>query len=440
MNIDIPSAVSGILSTIEQHGFEAYTVGGCVRDTLYGIVPHDWDICTNAAPEQVKACFPADTKIIETGIRHGTITIRMDHQSYEVTTFRVDGAYSDHRHPKEVKFVHSLKEDLSRRDFTVNAMAYHPQKGLIDHFNGYEDLKRKCIRCVGDPNLRFQEDALRIMRALRFAATYDFTIAHDTQQALYQNKNLLCTISVERLNIEFCKLLCGIAAASILNEYAAVFCTFIPELKPMIGLERPYHNLDVWQHTIKSVANTPSDLILRLTMLFHDIAKPDAYRQDETHIGHFYDHAQKSAAMSESILTRLRFDKETISEVKELILYHGIPLESESKSLKHWLNKIGASRLRKLIEIQRADTLGISHQAERLKQLDTISLAIDEIIQQKQCFSLKNLAINGSDLIQIGMQEGTQIGATLHHLMNLVIEEKLPNERHALLNAIMNWK
>ncbi|MEG0900144.1 MAG: HD domain-containing protein [Oscillospiraceae bacterium] len=442
MNINIPNSVSSIISSLEKNGFEAYIVGGCVRDSLLGLEPNDWDICTNAKPEQVKLCFSDNVKIIETGIKHGTVTVIIEHQPYEVTTYRVDGDYSDNRHPNEVKFVSNIKEDLSRRDFTINAMAYSSSTGLIDYFNGRNDLDKKLISCVGNSDKRFVEDALRIMRALRFASTYGFVIANSTQISLKQNKELLTNISAERINIELCKLLCGKGAEYILSNYAEILCVFIPEIKDIINFQQhnPYHNLDVWQHTIKSIVSIPQEVVLRLTMLFHDIGKPLSYKSDEQGIGHFYCHAQYSSDIATKILKRLKFDNDTILQVNKLILYHDADIQPQNSHIKHWLNKIGEQSLRQLIQVKQADIMAqnIEYRDSRLAKLKEVTNCIDYVIEQQQCFSLNDLAVNGNDLIDAGVPQGLQIGIILNKLMDKVIDEQVVNEKSELLKLISN--
>jgi len=319
MIVELPKEVKKIIKSLEDSAYEAYIVGGSLRDILMGKAPHDWDIATSAIPEQVMACFPTQ-RIITTGLKHGTVTIMQGGIGYEVTTFRIDSDYSDNRHPDEVSFTPSLKEDLSRRDFTINAMAYNPASGLIDLFNGLADLANRQINCVGVPERRFQEDSLRMMRALRFAAVLDFQIGESTAFAIHQHKSLLQNISAERINFELCGLLCGKNVENILRQYADVIAVFIPEIKIMwnFAQNNRYHYLDVWEHTIKAVAVVNADLILRLVMLFHDIAKPECYTEDEAGNGHFYGHPKVSSNMAKTIMKRLKFDNKTSKTVSDL--------------------------------------------------------------------------------------------------------------------------
>jgi len=468
MNIHIPNEVKFIIDTLEENGFEAYVVGGCVRDAVLGNVPDDWDICTSALPEQTASCFEG-YHIFETGLQHGTITLRLNHKSFEITTYRVDGTYSDNRRPDNVEFTRDLKNDLSRRDFTINAMAYNPRVGIVDYFDGTSDLQERIIRCVGDADTRFQEDALRIMRALRFASALSpaflstpghkrtdplcrpehkrtdplcpselpgFSIEKSTSDAIIRNKELLNNIAVERIAVELNKLIVGTNVGEILLSYTPVFEVIIPELSDMVGFNQnsSYHHLDVWGHTVESVINAPKDVALRLTMLFHDIAKPQCYTEVDS-VGHFYGHPQVSSDMAREILNRLKYDNDTIKTVTTLILYHNTDFHPSPKHIKRWLNKIGEEKLRQLIDIIKADSLAKSEyrREAQLLQLEEVLLVLDEIIEEQQCFSLKDLAVDGRDLIAIGITEGTEIGTTLKKLLELVINEDIENEKDALL-------
>ena len=440
MLINIPSGAVYIIDSLEKSGFEAYVVGGCVRDSLLGKNPNDWDICTNATPLQIKSCFDKSVKIIDTGIQHGTITVLIGKNSYEVTTYRIDGEYSDNRHPDEVKFTNSLKEDLSRRDFTINSMAYNYRVGLVDYFYGKNDLDSKRIRCVGDPDERFNEDALRILRALRFSSVYGFEIVESVRESILFYKDLLKNVSKERINVELCKMLCGKNIMRILSKYSDVLCVFIPEISNTINFKQrnPYHNLDVWGHTLKSVSIIENNTILRLTMLLHDIAKPTCYSIDSKGIGHFYDHWVIGSVMAEDILRRLKFDNNTINQVKELILYHSAEIVPSNRTVKRFLNKIGEDRLRQLIKVMTADVKSQSRQYRysRLRDLTKVEECIDEIIRENQCFRLKDLNINGKDLIDFGIPEGVEIGNILNKLMKMVIGDEIKNEKELLLDFV----
>lgn len=439
MTINIPQSASKIISILEQNGYEAFVVGGCVRDSIMGNNPHDWDICTSALPDQIIQCFD-EFHIIETGLQHGTITIMINHEAYEVTTFRIDGEYLDNRHPEQVKFVSSLKDDLSRRDFTINAIAYSHSTGIMDYYDGLSDINKQLIRCVGYPDERFNEDALRIMRALRFASVLKFSIADSVNLSIHKNKELLKKISVERINSELCKLLLGSGVEAIFSNYKDIISVIIPEICPMFGFNQntPYHYLDVWNHTIQTVTHAPQDIVIRLTMFFHDIAKPMCYTQDESGIGHFYGHPKHSADMAFKIMKRLKFNNEILYRVKDLIFYHDVNLLPRNKHVKRWLNKIGEEKLRQLLQVKRADTMGQTKRiiAERLRQLDAVENCINNIIEQCQCFSLKDLAVNGNDLITAGVPKGVQVGITLNKLMYMVIDEQIENNKTKLLEAI----
>lgn len=435
MNIKIPDEAQFIISTLEANGYEAYVVGGCVRDSLMDNEPKDWDICTPAIPEQTMKCFEG-YHIVETGLQHGTITLVLNHKPFEITTYRIDGTYSDNRHPDKVEFVSDLKEDLSRRDFTINAMAYNPRNGIADFFGGVKDLNDGIIRCVGEADKRFHEDSLRIMRALRFASVLGFSIDKDTSKAMNDNRKLLGNIAVERIATELNKLILGDDVSGILLRHLPVISEVIPELIPTIGFEQnsPYHCYDVINHTLFSVDAAPRNNSIRLTMLFHDIAKPKCYTDVEG-VGHFYGHPQASSDMAKEILQRLKYDNATIETVTQLILYHDADIQPRRKHIKRWLNKIGEVRLRQLIEVKKSDAMAqiAEHCVKKLALLNDVLEVLDEVIAQQQCFSLKDLAVNGRDLITAGFNQGEEIGKILNTLLNLVIEEKIDNDKELLL-------
>ena len=436
MIISLPDDVQYIISKFEDNGFEAYAVGGCVRDSLMGNKPKDWDVCTSALPEQMMVVFENE-RIIETGLKHGTITILLNDLLYECTTYRVDGKYTDNRHPDEVKFVDVLKRDLARRDFTINAMAYNPKTGIVDYYTGQQDLVNEKIKCVGNPNKRFKEDALRIMRALRFASEIGFAIDNDTAQAMIDNKGLLQNISVERIAAELDRFILGKNTDVLMMNHHEIFTEVISELTPTIHFEQntPYHCYDVFTHTIESVKNAPPDVKIKLTMLLHDIGKPRCYTEDENGDGHFYGHAAVSAEMAEQILRRLKYDNDTIDTVKKLILYHDAEVQASNKNIKRWLNRIGVERLRQLLQVKRADAMAQAPEHGKQKQilLEKVNVMLDDILEQQQCFSLKDLSVNGRDMIKLGIVDGKQIGTTLSKLMDMVIDEELENEREILL-------
>lgn len=439
---DLPAGAAFIINRLNEHGHQAYVVGGCVRDSLLGIAPKDWDICTSAMPEEMQAIF-RDQHVVETGLKHGTLTVVLDHVPYEVTTFRVDGEYTDHRHPDEVVFVKDVKEDLARRDFTVNAMAYHPETGLVDAFGGQEDLAAGIIRCVGEAERRFDEDALRILRALRFASTYCFAIEEKTAAAVHSLKATLAGVAAERIRVELGKLLCGKGAGEILRQYHDVIGQVIPQVKPMVGFEQhtPYHKYDVWEHTIRAVEAVPPTEVLRLTMLLHDSGKPAAFTMDENGVGHAYGHHKISAEIADEVLTALRVDNATHQRVLLLVEHHDWPLSTERTLLKRRLHKFGEEALWQLIEVQRADAMGKGTvtKAEVEERIGDIRAALAELIASQPCVTLKDLAVRGGDLMAVGMK-GKAIGACLDYLLTEVMAERLENQRDVLLEAAAQWK
>ena len=437
MIIKIPKNAKYIMDVLKNSGFEAYVVGGCVRDSILGKTPKDWDICTSALPEQIMSSFQ-NHQIIETGLKHGTVTIVLDKEPYEVTTYRIDGVYSDNRRPDRVAFTSSLIEDLSRRDFTINAMAFNEDAGLQDPFGGLDDIEAERIQCVGDSDKRFQEDSLRIMRAVRFASQLSFGIEAETQQAMARNKSLLHNISVERIRAELDKILCGDGVVLSLTEYHQIIGEAIPEILPMVGFEQknPYHIYDVWMHTVSAIRNTRDDLILRLTMFFHDIGKPDCFFMDRDGIGHFYGHEEKSAKIAHAVMKRLKYDNRTIEDVVLLVKSHDIKFTVNSKFAKKMLNKMGEEKLQMLTEVRIADVTAQSsaNREVRIRKVLDFRAVIKEVLSQKQCFSLTDLAVNGRDLISIGMNPGHALGVMLQKLMDMVIEEEIDNVKILLLS------
>lgn len=436
IEIKIPQEVQLILNILTAQGYEAYVVGGCVRDSLLGQKPQDWDICTSALPQEVKKAFN-NFPVLETGLKHGTVTVMIEHELYEVTTYRIEGKYSDNRHPDKVEFIKNLEQDLARRDFTINAMAYNPKSGLVDCFNGLADLRNKIIRCVGKAEERFLEDGLRILRALRFASAYDFKIDKNTEEAIEAKKGLLSKIAVERIQVELNKLLCGPGVKRVLHQFAEVLAVIIPEILPMLGFgqNNPHHIYDLWTHTIESVAQVPQQKVLRLTMLFHDLGKPDCYTVDKKGIGHYYGHSIISAEKAEDILQRLKYDRATINTVFTLVAKHDLDLLPQKKYLKPLLNKIGVENFRLLLEVQKADNKAKHPEAkiECLEKIREIEGLLEEIIRQEECFTLKDLAINGQDLLKLGIKQGPEVGTILNFLLQQVIEERVGNSKEELL-------
>lgn len=445
--IIIPLYIEELLECLYSNGYEGYLVGGCVRDILSGKEPYDYDLATNATPLQMKKCF-GDYRVIETGIKHGTLTVVSEGNNVEITTYRIEEGYSDNRHPDNVVFTRSLKEDLSRRDFTVNAMAYSETEGLVDYFDGVGDLKSNVLRAVGDPQKRFTEDALRILRALRFASALDFTIEEETEKALKDCKNELCNISAERIRDELLKLLTGDNVHHVLMEYADVLSVVIPEITPCVGFDQQnkYHKYDVWEHIAVSVSIAPKNEILRLTMLLHDIAKPQCFTIDEKGQGHFKGHEKLSAIVAGDILKRLKFDNKTIDLVCLLIsLHYFVPVvkadgQPSEKQIKRLMNKTGKDAFFMLLDVQRADN-GAKHQfcKERMPVLDKMQIKAEEIIKNHNCFSLKDLSVDGNDLKELGLS-GREIGQSLDFLLNKVIDEEIPNNKQELINCLFDNK
>lgn len=450
----LPSHVIKALELIEKfpsrgvpHGggvaFEGYLIGGCVRDFLLCKTPADYDITTNAAPEQILKIFKGFTAI-ETGKKFGCITVIIDNQKVEISTYRADGAYTDKRRPDSVRFSNTLKEDVSRRDFTVNAMAYNPKTGVIDYYGGQEDLKNKLIRCVGNPEARFEEDGLRILRALRFASVLGFDIHAGTKAAMYAKKQNLNILSAERVFSELKKIICGQSAEKILTEYHEILSVILPEIAPVFNFEQnnKYHIYDVYTHTVKVIANIENTPVLRLAALFHDIGKPHCYTEDKNGVGHFYGHDKISCEIADRILRRLKADNKTRLQILTLIKFHDYNLKADKISVKKLLNKIGEENFDLLLLLKRADIKAQNPEfSERLKQLDCISGLKKEVIENKECYLMKDLKINGNDLINLGLNDNTKIGETLEKMLEFVISGKLENNYKALKNfALQNIK
>lgn len=441
----IPEHVSFIIHKLEEAGFEAYAVGGCVRDTLLGRVPGDWDITTSALPEQVKQIF---RRTIDTGIEHGTVTVMMGKDGYEVTTYRVDGDYQDGRHPSSVTFTPSLIEDLKRRDFTINAMAYRPGEGIVDCFDGMSDLENKIIRCVGDPEERFREDALRMLRAVRFSAQLGFSIEEKTKAAIKKLAGNLRLISQERIQVELIKLLTSPHPDYIRVAYeTGITAIVLPEFDRIMETEQhnPFHTMSVGEHTIAALLVIEPDPILRLTMLLHDTGKPDCKSVDPRGNTHFYQHPAVSAEIAHTVLRRLKLDNHTIDDVTTLVRYHDslrdcvntgteMPVVRK-KAIRRLVCKIGRERFPLLMKVNYADNMAKSDLARRLilPCLEIIQEAFDEIIAADDCLSLKELAINGRDLMDMGLKPGKDIGRILSACLELVLEDPEKNEREKLL-------
>lgn len=431
---NLPSSVEFALTSLEKAGFEAYIVGGCVRDILGGETPSDYDITTSAEPEETKKVFVGE-KIIETGLKHGTVTLLKDKMPLEITTYRIDGDYIDNRRPDSVIFTKTLTEDLARRDFTVNAMAYAPNAGVIDAFGGKEDLKNKIIRCVGDADRRFKEDALRIMRAIRFASVLGFDIEENTKKSILKNKNLLKNISAERIATELLKLLCGKNAKNIIIEYIDVLEVILPEICKMKGFNQknPHHIFDLLTHTAVAVESVPAEAPLRLAMLLHDCGKPEAFTTDKKGVGHFYGHPKISEEKAKAALSRLKLDNATTNSALALIKYHDAQIEPTEKSVKRALNKYTPEVFFKLLDVKKADNLAQNPKYNRINELETLKALATEIINKNDCFSVKHLAVNGNDLLKLGIPAGKKIGKTLEILLDAVISGKVQNQKESLL-------
>ena len=427
-----------ICSVLEENGYKAYAVGGCVRDTIMGICPHDVDITTSAPPDAVKSIF--DSKgynVIETGIKHGTVTVIIDHEPFEITTMRLEDGYNDGRHPDSVSFVKDIESDLSRRDFTMNAIAYsYSDNSITDAYNGFSDIKNGTIRCVGDPMIRFEEDALRILRAMRFASKFGFTIEENTRNAMIAKKERLQNISAERIYKELCEILCGNHAGDVIYEYADVISVFIPEIEICRGFNQhsKYHVYDVLAHICKVIDCTPPVLHLRMTAFFHDVGKPQTFSLGSDGEGHFYSHAHKSTEICARALTALRADNKTKERVLFLVKHHDTPLPVERADIKKRINKIGEDNFFDLITICEADCKGQAPSVHyRLSMLEGIRNTAQSIIDEGECLSLSKLAINGRDLISLGAREGKEIGKILSQLLDLVLTGEVSNDKERLL-------
>lgn len=435
MTMDMPKNVDTAINLLQSAGFEAYAVGGCVRDSLLGKTPNDWDITTSAKPEDMKSVF-ADFHCIDTGIKHGTVTVVIDGEPLEITTFRLDGEYEDNRHPKSVTFTSDLGADLGRRDFTVNAMAYSKKTGTVDLFGGENDLKNKIIRCVGDPDRRFNEDALRILRALRFASALDFEIEEKTAQSLLKNRALLGNISEERIAKELLKLVCGKGAKRILTDFAPVLFEILPELQPMYknSHDNPHHCYDIYEHTLIAVESIDPEPTLRFAMLLHDCGKPAVKKFDENGVAHFYGHQRISAEISAQILARLKVSNKFRDEILFLVSNHDRwELYENTEKMPRYLSKFGLDGVLKLLKVMRADVLAQSPEYRyRLDQIADAEKIAKNLAVQKPCLSLRELQINGRTLMDIGIPQGRKLGAVLAQLLDEVIDGVTKNTQEAL--------
>ena len=457
MSENIPAGVMKALRMLHGAGFEAYLVGGCIRSLLLQTAPKDYDITTSAEPDQVLRVFQA-YQTVETGLQHGTVMVVIDDWPLEITTYRVDGPYTDSRRPDLVHFTRSLREDLARRDFTINAMAWSPFSGpsaagsaaagasrpfspdqVIDPFDGRRDLTARLIRCVGDPVRRFREDALRILRALRFAATLDFQLDERTADAIRGQKAALAKVANERISAEFGALLCGGRAGNVLRDYLDVVAVFLPELLPLKGFDQhnPHHHLDLLTHVLQVVDAVPPEPALRLSALLHDIGKPGAQTRDEAGISHYYGHQQAGALISRIILERLRWDKNTINQVIHLVRHHDSLPDATLASVRRWLSRHTAETARAMLILKKADILAQSPalNAAKLAHLRQIELLTAQVTAGADCYTLQALAVDGHDLLELGCSRGPLIGRILQELLGAVIDGQVPNERQALLAA-----
>ena len=439
MKIQLPEKVKVMIQTLEAAGYEAYAVGGCVRDSVLGRIPADWDITTSALPEQVKELFH---RTIDTGIEHGTVTVMMDKEGFEVTTYRIDGEYRDHRHPEQVNFTGELKEDLRRRDFTINAMAYNDRCGMVDAFGGIEDLKHGVIRCVGVARERFEEDALRILRAVRFAAQLGFEIEKETADAARALAGNLKNISAERIQTELVKLLVSPHPEMLRTAYElGITRVVLPEFDVMMETPQhhPHHMYSVGEHTLKALEFTDPEKVLRLSVLFHDFGKPQT-RTTVDGVDHFHGHANVSAQETVRIMRRLKFDNATMDQVKRIVLYHDARPQPDERQIRRLLHRAGEDIFPGLFQVMGADILAQSEyrKMEKLVNLERVHQVYDEILKRKDCISLKNLQVTGKDLIAAGMEPGKKIGEILNQMLEDVLETPEHNEREYLLKTYGN--
>ncbi len=433
--IKLPQQAQQAIEMLNNAGYEAWVVGGSVRNSLMGLKVSDMDITTNALPQQTAKVFE-NFHIVETGLKHGTITVMIDHTPLEITTYRTETGYSDNRHPDRVEFTTSLKDDCARRDFTINAICYNPQQGLVDFYGGVDDINNKIIRCVGNADERFREDGLRIMRRLRFASVLGFKIEENTKSAIFNNKDLLKNISVERIYTELAKLLCGKNIKHILMEYTDVLAVIIPEIIPLKGFDQKNHHhiYDVLEHTAVAVESCPPVPQLRLAALLHDFGKPSTFTIDENGVGHFYGHGEASYQISKNILKRLKVSNDDYNLISRLVKYHDTFIQPEEKAVRRALNKHGAEFVKMLLKLKRADNAGQNlKDYNRKAEYDNLEKIIDAVIRQQQCFSLKQLAVNGNDLAGIGITPSPLTGRILKRLLDMVIEGEIANDKQLLL-------
>ena len=437
-HFNIPQDAKNIIAKLNQAEKQALLVGGCVRDHLLGLSPNDYDVASNALPCEVIEIFKGHT-VIPTGLKHGTVTIITDIGPIEITTFRRDGLYTNNRRPTNVEFASEFKDDAPRRDFTINAMGYDPQNGVYDYFGGMDDLNNKIIRCVGDANVRFNEDALRILRAIRFSSQLGFSIEAKTEEAIFTNKHLLANISPERISTEFIKLLCGDNALNVLCKYHSVIEVFIPEIAPMVGFDQHnfHHIYDIWIHTAHTVKNSLKTPAARLTAFFHDIGKPQTFSLSDDGIGHFYGHSAAGCEIASNVLKRLKFDNFTHDRVLTLIKYHDLQIPEDESIIKKHLSKFSPEVFFELLDIFRADNLSIAPEfQDRQNHYNNLEGIARKILQEKPCLKVKDLAINGNDLMSLGIAPSKQMGKILSELLDGVLGGEYQNEKSELLSIV----
>lgn len=439
MKIQMPQQVHRIIDVLNLHGYNGYIVGGCVRDSILKKVPNDWDICTNCTPEKMLDLF-SSFKVIPTGLKHGTLTIVINGDNYEVTTYRIDGEYTDGRRPEEVEFTNDLKEDLKRRDFTINAMAYNDDDGLIDYYGGMEDIYNEKIRCVGDPVERFSEDYLRMLRAIRFSAQLGYNLDDDTYGAIKKSSKNIIDISKERVRGELNKILMANTPSEGLNllSTSGILKYIMPELEVCVGFQHhnPHHDQDVFNHILNVVDHTENDLILRLSALFHDIGKPATFSLDEKGIGHFYNHHMKGSEITKKIMKRLKYDNKSIEQVVVLVKEHMSSYENAGdKAIKRLINRVGVNNIDRLLKLQIADVIGAA-KGNDISSILKLRCRVEKILDEKQPLSIEDLEINGHDLIQLGVPKGKQIGVILNELLEIILENPELNRKDNLVEIL----
>lgn len=438
MKINLPEKVLMIINNLQFHGYEAYAVGGCVRDSILARQPEDWDITTSARPQEIKRIF---RRTVDTGIEHGTVTVLVGKDSFEVTTYRVDGEYEDNRHPKEVRFTNKLEEDLRRRDFTINAMAYNDEVRLVDVFGGMQDLNHHLIRCVGDPRERFSEDALRILRAVRFSAQLDFPIEPETAAAVREMAPSLRNISAERIQAELVKLLVSPNPERIRDAYElGITKVILPEWDAMEGVAQntPHHKYTVAEHTVRALKNVKQDKVLRLTMLFHDMGKPRAKTTDENGRDHFKGHALISEKIAGKVLRRLKFDNETIRKVTRLVCYHDYRMEATPKNVRRAMNRIGVELFPYYLAVRLADVKAQSpyRRREKIENIVAVRELYRKALLEDECVTLRQLAVSGRELMDLGMKPGRELGSMLSELLEYVIDDPARNRKDILCDYV----